>query len=108
MKRTKLIMIYGAWLAVIAGTGCRSPAPEWDADMQAPFRRVAGRITQVDREHRFVVVRAVFPPADGAAAVVYRGRNEVARLRVAGPSHYPYISAVIEEGDPAVDDVVVW
>ena len=108
MKNRVLNVLCGACVVVIVGGGCRAPSPAWDADMQAPFRRVAGRITQVDRDHGFVVMRAVLPPADGAKAVVYRGRDEVARLRVSGPRHYPFISAVIEEGTPEIDDVVVW
>lgn len=108
MRVKVLILLCASCLAIPMLQGCRTAGGVRDGDVSPPLRRVAGRITLVDVEHGFVLMRAVLPPVEGVTAEVYRGREVVARLSLSGPRNYPHISAIILEGEPALNDVVVW
>ena len=84
-------------------------APPAPAATNAPARAVQtawAEIAYVNAAQGYVVLRAKVLQSAAGEATVWRGTNEVARLRVGGPARPPWLTADIVSGHPQPRDRV--
>jgi len=85
------------------------PAPPAPAATNAPPRAVQtawAEIAYVNVAQGYVVLHAKVLQSAAGEATVWRGTNEVARLRVGGPARPPWLTADIVSGHPQPRDRV--
>ena len=106
-------------LAVLLAGGCRTPArkqaerqpqPAAGSATNAPATvaqtTVWSEITFVNTQQGYVVLRSKGLISAAGEARVWRGTNEVARLRVGGPARFSWLTADIISGHPQPHDRV--
>jgi hypothetical protein len=84
------------------------PAPP-AAATNAPARVVQtawAEVAFVNKAQGYVVLRAKVLQSAAGEATVWRGTNEVARLKVGGPARPPWLTADIVSGHPQPRDRV--
>jgi hypothetical protein len=85
-------------------------APPPTAATNAPAARAAqtawAEVAYVNKAQGYVVLRAKVLQSAAGEATVWRGTNEVARLKVAGPARPPWLTADILSGNPQIRDRV--
>jgi len=85
------------------------PHPPAPAATNAPARPVQtawAEIAYVNAAQGYVVLHAKVLQSAAGEATVWRGTNEVARLRVGGPARPPWLTADIVSGHPQPRDRV--
>ena len=99
-------------LAILALTGChglKSKTSAQPAATNAPPRVLQtawAEVAYVNVAQGYVVLRAKVLQSAAGEATVWRGTNEVARLRVGGPARPPWLTADILSGHPQPRDRV--
>ena len=78
------------------------PAPSCAA-AERPFR---GEVVLVNERLRYLIVRSTLLPSGPVEAKVFRGTNEVGRVRITGPARPPLVAADLLRGQPQVGDRV--
>lgn len=81
------------------------PAAETNAPPRTPPVAWA-EIAYVNKAQGYVVLRAKVLQSATGEATVWRGTNEVARLKVDGPARPPWLTADILSGNPQIRDRV--
>jgi hypothetical protein len=85
--------------------GVPPPAAATNAPPRAPQTAWA-EVAYVNKALGYVVLRAKVLQSASGEATVWRGTNEVARLKVAGPARPPWLTADILSGNPQIRDRV--
>ena len=104
-------------LVAVALLGCRSTRmksaavrlPPAVAMTNAPPRSIQtawAEVAYVNAAQGYVVLRAKVLQSAAGEATVWRGTNEVARLKVGGPARPPWLTADILSGHPQPRDRV--
>ena len=94
-------VVLGAW---VAAAGCRTVGPAGE-DVG---RRPCGRVIRVNPADRYVVLECGLAPPVGASVDLMRDGQVAARVRATAMRWGPYVAADVEQGDPAVGDVMAW
>lgn len=89
-------------LVLALGAGCATPGPRAPAP---PPLRAQGTVIRVNAGSGFVVAECAILPSPGEEARVLRNGLAVGRIRFVTPARFPYITADVLEGRPAVGDV---
>lgn len=93
-------------LLAAACSSAKSP-PLTPRPMPAPKpeeRFFSGKVLRYNAEHAYVVVECAVLPRQGEEATVFRGEIPVGRVRFGGKVSFPYATADLLSGSPAVGD----
>jgi len=113
-RRWRCVVLVMLIALTLWGVGCRSARPKAAAQPAPGATNAAPRevktawaeVAYVNAAQGYVVLRAKVLQSAAGEATVWRGTNEVARLRVGGPVRPPWLTADILSGHPQPRDRV--
>lgn len=112
-----LLLVIPGCLALACGTAaCRSAAPPAAQAPAAPPAEgepqtvikflPAATVIHVNGVHRYVIMECTALPSEGEEAIIYRGKSQVALVRIGAQRRQPFVAADILAGEPLPGDLV--